>query len=1448
MRCAAILFTALWPAVLVGAQAPTRQIAAKAPVQDYTIHWLDSNYRPPVGVARGLASKVTTAIRARQASYGQAPAAAHIIVQFYAAPTSELRKSLSERGVSMQSAIDPRTWQATATPAGAAALQRMKEVRWADVPPRVLKLSPRTSLGHPFEWQKRSGGRLAFSVLFADDVSGPEIAATATRLGAQLEGFNPRAIGIIHLAIVVIAPVQLDALVASDIVEFIEPVPPPDVPDNLKDTQPLSHVDALRGTSFVDTSSIPFHPTGVGITVGVWEAVEKGTSSSAIRNTHVELNGRVTYGTDLASPAPTVFSNHGTHVAGTIASSGAHAPGISDSDAENTQGMAPAANLQSWSSASDASEMATAAGAGGTVRVSNHSYGIGIGWNDAGAKVSDFTANLSSFGLYDITSQSFDDVVNNTGLLIFKSAGNDRDDRWRGSGAAPAGTDPHKDCTTGTSTIDADCIDPRGVAKNIFTIGAMADATNIADYSSFGPTDDGRIKPDLVARGSSVFSTTGGSDTATGTLSGTSMSTPAAAGIAALMLEIANRRAITMTPEAMKALLIETAIDVKGIGQSTEGPDYATGWGIIDAAAAGKMLGAAKGPGLVQDSLTADGLVGTRTYPIYVAPGLPELKVTLAWSDPSGPNLINDLDLRLFAPGDTTSFSSWLLDPANPGNAAVRDGGDDNRNNVEQVSVLNPAPGVWQATVSADPGTLGLPPQNFALAGPVTGLGIIAPTHILTANGGGPDWGSRVLVRVQGSPALDLSRTNLRIVVAGTTLTDAQIPTLSPVGGDVWAIIAPGPKPVGCYDLRVSLISPNLQATEPQSICYTDDKVRQIERVVALDRSNSMRFDSVTQAETHEKLNAAKDAAKFFIDLANPQDQIGVVSFQRDDENKDGNIDDATELSQAEFSLQLAGEGSTDSRPAGRAAIDNVNPDPNPGFTGPETSIGSGLKESATMINGGARAGAAKVTVMITDGLENYPPYWSRTDSGTPLRPTWDRSIRLDTVGAGNDVDDGVLFDMSSFTGGQYIAINEGQGSFGMLSRLAAEYKAIDEDIRDEQRFFYREGYPTTPLGTNDRPVGLIADFTVEPHLDWMTVAFHANIDNTVETKLLDPNGVEVTAAYPATTVHRDPKHIVFRIRTPKGGKWFYMVPPNPTANVEYYAVASGPTVLKAKVGPGAVQALAGGIYAKPIRVWIADKHSVTGASVTGYVRRPDKVKIPIALFDNGASEDGKPSDGIYGFRYIDGLSGPYYVHLEAHGVSSAGEPFDRYLSTSFVIPGPQKTNDQVGEGGEPSHGGRPVPTGGACDCDPAGERPWAVSVFGGMTFPQGNLNTRSDSAESLGLELQRQWNSMFATGLYLGHDRFKGTGGNTDLSFTHLSPELEFTPVPGLLLQPSFHVGAGVYQDQDSNTDLGFNAGVSLRLCLTNRAALIGRYDNRNVDGGKAGYSTVQIGLRVTF
>uniref|UniRef100_UPI00307647B3 S8 family serine peptidase n=1 Tax=Candidatus Methylomirabilis sp. TaxID=2032687 RepID=UPI00307647B3 len=316
--------------------------------------------------------------------------------------------------------------------------------------------------------------------------------------------------------------------------------------------------------------------------------------------------------------------------------------------------------------------------------------------------------------------------------------------------------------------------------KNCIIVGSVDDNQIHTVFSSIGPTLDGRLKPDVMASGNGVTSVrsdrdgNGNPDFTNGykNLSGTSMASPAVAGIVALMLEQyaatfgVNLDTSPPLPSTSRAILVQTAQDLAGIdpnpnfdtGAATvygAGPDWATGFGLADALAATQMVAARN---FLEDSLDDAG-DHTDVWFVPVTSGQTEVRVTLAWDDREGtvnanavvPQLVNDLDLELVDPNGVVHRPQVLPIPVPrdcDGNAAngIQVGtcigqdpggqnffgpaaeGTDRRNNLEQVVVTGTLPvGIWMVRVSVrnPDGTLRLPlggTQTYSLAGVTNGV------------------------------------------------------------------------------------------------------------------------------------------------------------------------------------------------------------------------------------------------------------------------------------------------------------------------------------------------------------------------------------------------------------------------------------------------------------------------------------------------------------------------------------------------------------------------------------------------------------------------------------------------------------------------------------------------------------------------------------------------------
>jgi hypothetical protein len=232
---------------------------------------------------------------------------------------------------------------------------------------------------------------------------------------------------------------------------------------------------------------------------------------------------------------------------------------------------------------------------------------------------------------------------------------------------------------------------PPGAAKNIITVGAVDRLNATSTFSSFGPVKDGRLKPELVARGVSVLST--GVNGATRVLSGTSMSAPAVAGLAALLIDrYRQKNGAAPAPELLKAILTNTANDL-----GNPGPDYSYGFGIPDGVKAVEVIDKNQ---LWRESVASG---AAKEFDLEVPAGATSLRVALAWTDPpaaagAAKALLHDLDLVLVAP-DGNRVLPLTLNPARPEQDATP--GENTLDNLEQAVVRAPAAGTWKVRVQA---------------------------------------------------------------------------------------------------------------------------------------------------------------------------------------------------------------------------------------------------------------------------------------------------------------------------------------------------------------------------------------------------------------------------------------------------------------------------------------------------------------------------------------------------------------------------------------------------------------------------------------------------------------------------------------------------------------------------------------------------------------------------
>ncbi|HUU84910.1 MAG TPA: S8 family serine peptidase, partial [Phycisphaerae bacterium] len=618
------------------------------------------------------------------AEVSQNPDARHVVVQFDGSLDAGQREVLRQAGIELLGPLGGGAYFAAVSGDGVdtAGLRSAPAVIGLESIDRAWKLDPRILAGEVPAYavvaEAVSGDRVVgVYVLFHGDVSLFADAVDAVERHGGVVRDDLRAI---NGLVVELPEGNVEALADEDVVQWIEwPLPR------------MSEVNnSNRVVTEADTAQAPpYSLDGTGVTVLVYDG---GTA----RSTHVDFQGRCTV-YDASGMA-----DHATHVSGTIGGGG-----VANSA---YKGMAPAVTLLSYGFEYDGS---------GTFLYSNpgdmqddyseaiSTYGAHIANSSIGTNTETNGFDCAIQGNYGVTSQLIDTIV-------------------RGDGSNPLFTDPFRVVWANGNERQGSRCDVEGYgdyystappagAKNHIAVGALnSNDDSMTSFSSWGPTDDGRMKPDISAPGcqsnddGGVTSCSSSSDTAYAIKCGTSMASPTVCGLSSLLLED-FRAQFPAEPDprnsTLKTLLAHTAVDL-----GNAGPDYMYGYGSVRIVQAIDFM-------RTENFFEAQVDQGaTHSVLVVVDPSDTELKVTLAWDDyPGTPNvdpaLVNDLDLRVFDPSNGRHYP-WTLDQFNPSVNAVQTQ-ENHVDNIEQVLVNNPDPGVWRIEIHGYAVPQG--PQSFSL-------------------------------------------------------------------------------------------------------------------------------------------------------------------------------------------------------------------------------------------------------------------------------------------------------------------------------------------------------------------------------------------------------------------------------------------------------------------------------------------------------------------------------------------------------------------------------------------------------------------------------------------------------------------------------------------------------------------------------------------------------------
>ncbi len=436
--------------------------------------------------------------------------------------------------------------------------------------------------------------------------------------------------------------------------------------------------NASRANTLYSNGVLDLGIAGEGMQVGLWD-------EGIARTTHNEFDNRITIADDAE-----YVSSHATRVMGTLIASG---------HKRKAKGVAYKANALSSNWIRDRIEVIEAAANG--LLLSNHSYGL-------------HTGNIPDwyFGSYIRVSQDWDKIMYNAPYYLMVSAvGNSqksRDNESPISGKDTDGFDLMLGFTTAKNGITVAAAD-----IDIDSYGELKNAS-VTKYSSFGPIDDGRIKPDLASTGSFIYSTSYKDDKSYDTSSGTSMATPGVTGSLLLLQQYYERLHDTyMKASTVKGLALHTADDV-----NEPGPDYTMGWGVMNAKKAAEVIVNNEYNSL----LLEETLVAGESFTITVNANEKEaLMASVSWTDPASdfinrgalnditPALVNDLDIRITKNEET--YYPWKLSAAQAAAQAKR--GDNLVDPFEKIEIDN-ASGSYTITITHK-GSLLEDHQNFSL-------------------------------------------------------------------------------------------------------------------------------------------------------------------------------------------------------------------------------------------------------------------------------------------------------------------------------------------------------------------------------------------------------------------------------------------------------------------------------------------------------------------------------------------------------------------------------------------------------------------------------------------------------------------------------------------------------------------------------------------------------------
>ena len=609
------------------------------------------------------------------------------LIQFEEHPLAAQRAVLQSMGVDLLKYIPDDAFIARLTNASPEQVRALNFVRW--VGPYLTKHKIHPRLGAAVQ---RANAPLAVNLLLSPKATADELAMVRGLLASVIHESRLRQ-GVIVRGI--LEPAALNKLAGLDVVLWIEPAPH----RRLVDEAASKLVGGDDGQVATPTVTEQLGFGGLGVTVCV---ADTGLDTGNTNTLHPDVRGRAA-GFKYYPPLTDGSDGygHGTHCAGIVAGNAATGETDPNSGAWYGLGVANQASLFIERIFDANANEVSPAPSDETLTQDAVRNGAQIGANSWGNDVQ---------GEYDTDASQFDELV-------------------RDADSVTPGDQPYiLEFSAGNAGPDSQTLDSPATGKNVIAVGASENTPNyyaeiydlyddgpdtVADFSSCGPCEDGRIKPNVVAPGTWIASMASSAapdeaaiawaviDNYYVYMGGTSMSGPAAAGGAAAFVQYfkSTHTNAMPSPALVKAALINSASELdESDGGPGPIPNFQEGWGRVCLT---NLIESQRNFQFVdQTALLTTGQVYQQHT--FVGASNQSLKITLAYTDVAGfpgaiPALVNDLNLEVVGPDGTIYLGNQFVEGESIPNATSAD----SLNNVQAVHLAHPLPGDYLIQVRA---------------------------------------------------------------------------------------------------------------------------------------------------------------------------------------------------------------------------------------------------------------------------------------------------------------------------------------------------------------------------------------------------------------------------------------------------------------------------------------------------------------------------------------------------------------------------------------------------------------------------------------------------------------------------------------------------------------------------------------------------------------------------